>query len=138
MVRKARARGGALQAIPENAQTVSATTDAKAGVDVRQIIESIEGQSKGHLSLFLSPVMTCRIIANSQLSIAVAVEDRIATIMSAAEDAIVNLKNDLKTRLVRLTKAVRLLPSMHYFAWPGIRLLSHRVLSLYCRHEICH
>ena len=35
-----------------------------------------------------------------------AVEERIATIMSAAEDAIVSLKNDLKTKIVRLPKAV--------------------------------
>lgn len=36
----------------------------------------------------------------------IAVEERIATIMSAAEDAIVSLKNDLKTKIVRLPKAV--------------------------------
>lgn len=36
----------------------------------------------------------------------IAVEERIASIMSAAEDAILSLKNDLKTKIVRLPKAV--------------------------------
>jgi len=39
-------------------------------------------------------------------AIPIAVEERIASIMSAAEDAIVSLKNDLKTKIVRLPRAV--------------------------------
>ena len=45
MGRKGKARGGALQAIPENQQTVTAPTESKPGIDVGQIIESIDAQS---------------------------------------------------------------------------------------------